>query len=94
MGDFSCPDDPSQMNRKARQNPRPLIVTFDTPVIAKGLHNYGRGRKFIDPDTKKDIWINPDLIQTDIEANYQARKAKRDKMQSENPREKNRNKRL
>ena len=53
---------------------RPLVIRLKTPEMATAMHGYGRGRKFRDPDSEEDIWVNPDLIDCDRKANYLARK--------------------
>ena len=50
------------------------IVTLETPSLAQHFHNYGAGHKIERPEGKKDFWINQDLIKSDRDANYHARK--------------------
>ena len=50
----------------------PMIVTLESPELAAYLHNYGRGWAAKDQyDTV--YWVNPDLIQADRKAAYNAR---------------------
>ena len=58
---------------------RLLIVTLATPSIAEQLHNYGAGCRIETSSDMMDIWINPDLIKSDRDANYNARKLMREK---------------
>ena len=51
---------------------RPIIVTMETPELASYMHNHGRGWKRVD-ENNRIYWVNPDLIQVDREANYNAR---------------------
>ena len=60
---------------------RPIIVTVSTPTMAKELHSYGTGRKFIVDG--KIYWANQDLIWSERKANYDARMKKLD-MKSDN----------
>lgn len=52
---------------------RVLIITVDSPELANYLHNYGRGwfRKTV--GNGPDLWVNPDLIKADRDANWRAR---------------------
>ena len=59
--------------------PRLLIVTLSTPDLAEQLHNYGSGTRLENSGGNKDIWINQDLIKSDRDANYQARKIMRER---------------
>ena len=56
---------------------RPLIVTVVTPRLAEDLHVYGSGRKLTYEGVEH--WINPDLIRVDREAQYNARKLKKER---------------
>ena len=50
---------------------RPIIVTVETPALAKELHKYGNGNKVL---SEGEIWwINPDLTISERQANYRAR---------------------
>ena len=59
--------------------PRLLIATLETPQMAEHFHNYGAGHRLEQSDGEKYIWINPDLIKSDRDANYNARKIMRER---------------
>ena len=71
--------DPEYINevyRAGRPNPdrvRPVVVTLSSPDLARELHNYGRGSRRVNSDSSLVYWVNPDLIQADRVANYNAR---------------------
>ena len=67
---------------KKEGNTRLLIVTLLTPDHAQHYHNYGAGYRIETNGDKKDIWINPDLIKADREANYMARRALRERREA------------
>lgn len=51
---------------------RVMIITVDTPEHANYLHNYGRGWRRKTTDGRM-LWVNPDLIKADRDANWRAR---------------------
>ena len=64
---------------------RPLVITVRTPELAAHLHNYGVGRRKHNTNDESEVyWVNPDLIETDRKANYQARVAARAKRGNRN----------
>ena len=68
--------------KRENGDPRLLIVTLSSPSLAEQLHNYGSGARVETTggnDCRKDIWINQDLIKSDRDANYHARKLMREK---------------
>ena len=64
----SLPDD----NRKTR----PVIVMMKTPELAKEFHGYSSGRKYV-TISGAEYYANPDLIQADRIANYNARQLRK-----------------
>ncbi len=68
--------------RRESGEPRLLIVTLSSPILAEELHDYGAGTRVETSGgngNRKDIWINQDLIKSDRDANYRARKLMREK---------------
>ena len=65
--------------KRTNGDPRLLIVTLATPYLAQHCHNYGSGRKMETNGDKKDIWINEDRTKADRDADYRARKLKRER---------------
>ena len=63
---------------KNRTEPRPLIATLESPQLAADLHRHGFGRRlmveFGTSEHEKECWINPDLIKSDRDAAFDARK--------------------
>ena len=62
--------------------PRLLIIVLKTPELARELHNYGNGQKL---DHDNNIWVNPDLIYSERQANFKARMTRRDKVKAMQP---------
>ena len=54
---------------------RPIIVTVESPELAKRLHKYGNGNRVLSDG--KIWWINPDLTLSERQANYRARELMR-----------------
>ena len=63
--------------KRENGEPRLLIVTLETPRLAEHFHNYGAGHRV--QYGEKYIWINPDMIKADRDANYNARELMREK---------------
>ena len=61
---------------------RHVIITLSNPDMASEMHNYGRGRRQVNSDNSLVYWINPDLIQTDRQANYNARMEAKNRRQA------------
>ena len=51
---------------------RVMVITVDSPETANHLTNYGRGWRRQTTDGQV-MWVNPDLIKADRDANYRAR---------------------
>jgi hypothetical protein len=54
---------------------RPIIVTVESPDLAKRLQKYGNGNRVLSDG--KIWWINPDLTLSERQANYRAREMMR-----------------
>ena len=50
---------------------RPIIVTVQSPELARRLHKFGNGNKVIHDGV--EWWINPDFTQSDRKVNFRAR---------------------
>ncbi|MCP4458889.1 MAG: hypothetical protein GY816_12835 [Cytophagales bacterium] len=61
-------------------NPRPLIVTLNSPDLANRLHKYGNGNRVL--LDKVFWWINPDLTTNERKRNFECRELKRALLQS------------
>ena len=64
-----------------KKSPRPIIVTVQSPELAKSLHKYGNGNKVI--YGSKIWWVNPDLTISERQANFNAREYKRLRQQNQ-----------
>ena len=51
-----------------------MNLDVKNPETAKCLHKYGNGQKVIYDET--ECWINPDLTQSERQANFKARSTK------------------
>jgi hypothetical protein len=67
--------------KREDQGPRLLIVTLETPRLAEHFHKYGTGQRLDNGTGEKSkyVWINPDMIKADRDANYNARKLMRER---------------
>ena len=59
---------------------RVMIITVDSPQHAEYLHNYGKGwrRDLVGGGA---LWVNPDLIKADRDANWRARQLAKNRRQ-------------
>lgn len=55
--------------------PRPLVVTMQSPELAKEYHKYGNGSRLTTDN--QDFWVNPDYMLAERRANYRARQARK-----------------
>ena len=63
--------------REGDSKPRPIVVTLESPELAKSLHKYGNGSKVL--YEAESWWINPDLTQADRRAAFKARQFRRER---------------
>ena len=67
-----------QGSNRDRTDPRPLVVTLESPQLALHYHKYGNGNRIITKDNG-ECWINQDFTRAERHANYLARKARRNR---------------